>query len=205
MLKLVKELVIFKYYFLFLALFVSLSASVDINTADADALLELDGIGKAKASKIIVAREIKGCFTSINELASIEGISEKLIEKNRAQLTLGACEKITKEGVKASVNALWLVLLNPINLIFVVLIVILALIDQISKKDFKSQIVSVGVLGTFVGIFIGLQGFDPLDIMGSVGDILVGLKTAFFTSIVGMSVATILTVIQKLKDDPEDK
>jgi len=59
--------------------------------------------------------------------------------------------------------------------------------------------VSVGVLGTFVGIFIGLQAFNPEDITNSVNDILVGLKTAFFTSIVGMSVSTILSVTQTLK------
>lgn len=96
-------------------------------------------------------------------------------------------------------------MLDPINLIFVVIIFILAFLDQKTKKDFKSQIVSVGVLGTFVGIFIGLQGFNPEDIMNSVNDILGGLKTAFFTSIVGMSMATILSIIEKLKDNSENK
>lgn len=95
-------------------------------------------------------------------------------------------------------------LLDPVNITFVVLIFILAIVDLRTKKDFKSQIVSVGVLGTFVGIFIGLQGFNPEDIINSVNDILVGLKTAFFTSIVGMSVATILTIYQKLKDEPKE-
>ncbi|MDF1884312.1 hypothetical protein JHD49_10195 [Sulfurimonas sp. SAG-AH-194-C21] len=64
---------------------------------------------------------------------------------------------------------------------------------------------SVGVLGTFVGIFIGLQAFNPEDIINSVNDILVGLKTAFFTSIVGMSVSTILSVTQTLREKPEDE
>lgn len=81
----------------------------------------------------------------------------------------------------------------------------MAVIDIKTKKDFKSQIVSVGVLGTFVGIFIGLQNFNPQDIINSVNDILSGLKTAFFTSIVGMSVATILSIVEKLKDKPESK
>jgi len=61
--------------------------------------------------------------------------------------------------------------------------------------------VSMGVLGTFVGIFIGLQAFDPNDITNSVNDILVGLKTAFFTSIVGMSLSTILSLIEKFKNE----
>jgi len=64
----------------------------------------------------------------------------------------------------------------------------------------------VGVLGTFVGIFIGLQGFNPADIVNSVNEILVGLKTAFFTSIVGMSVSTILSTFQQLlKSNPENE
>ena len=88
---------------------------------------------------------------------------------------------------------------------FVVIILILAFLDQKMKKDLKSQIVSVGVLGTFVGIFIGLQGFNPLDIINSVNDILVGLKTAFFTSIVGMSVAIILSIVEKLRESSESK
>ena len=82
---------------------------------------------------------------------------------------------------------------------FVVIIFILGYLDHKTGKDFKSQIVSVGVLGTFVGIFIGLQAFNPNDIINSVNEILVGLKTAFFTSIVGMSVSTILSITQKFK------
>lgn len=45
---------------------------------------------------------------------------------------------------------------------------------------------TIGVLGTFVGIFIGLMDFDVQDIQGSVPELLGGLKTAFITSIVGM-------------------
>lgn len=87
---------------------------------------------------------------------------------------------------------------NQVNLIIVVIIIVLAFIDVISEKNLKSQIVSLGVLGTFIGIFIGLQSFNPDDMKNSINGILLGLKTAFFTSIVGMGVALILTVIQKL-------
>ena len=172
---------------------------IDINSASSSELLELDGIGKAKAQKIINYRELNGCFSSIDELAKIDGISKKLVAKNRAVLTLGLCQKSVKQS-SFGANSLKDVLLNPVNIVFVVLIFVLAFLDQKTKKDYKSQIVSVGVLGTFVGIFIGLQGFDPDDIMNSVNQILSGLKTAFFTSIVGMSVATTLSIIQKLKE-----
>jgi len=137
-------------------------------------------------------------------LSSIEGISKKLVSSNKDELTLGVCQTSTKKS-SFTVSGFKDVLLDPVNLVFVVIIFILGFIDQTTNKDFKSQIVSIGVLGTFVGIFIGLQGFNPEDIMNSVNKILTGLKTAFFTSIVGMSVATVLSIIQKLKDEPESK
>ena len=87
---------------------------------------------------------------------------------------------------------------NQINQLFVSIIIVLALLDLIKKKDLKSQIVSVGVLGTFVGIFIGLQDFNPEDMKHSIKNILIGLKTAFFTSIVGMITAITLAVFQRL-------
>lgn len=87
---------------------------------------------------------------------------------------------------------------NPVNLTIVIVIAILAIIDIIFKKDLKSQIVSLGVLGTFIGIFMGLQDFNPANMKDSINTILVGLKTAFFTSIMGMGVALFLSVIQRI-------
>lgn len=46
---------------------------------------------------------------------------------------------------------------------------------------------SLGILGTFVGIVVGLLDFKPDDIDGSIGTLLEGLKTAFITSLAGMS------------------
>lgn len=113
-------------------------------------------------------------------------------------MILGTCA--STQGEESSFGSSFMkVLLDPINIIFVIIIFILGVLDIKTGKDLKSQIVSVGVLGTFVGIFIGLQAFNPDDITNSVNDILVGLKTAFFTSIVGMSVSTILSVSQTLK------
>jgi len=199
----VKSKAILRYIIAMLFSITSLFAIVDINNATTSELIELNGIGKAKALKIIKYRELNQCFKSVDELANIDGISKKLVTQNRAELTLGNCRKSIQKS-KASSYAD--VLLDPVNLVFVVIIFILALIDVKTKKDFKPQIVSIGVLGTFVGIFIGLQGFNPEDIMNSVNKILSGLKTAFFTSIVGMSVATVLAIVQKLKEyDTESK
>jgi Tfp pilus assembly protein PilE len=90
------------------------------------------------------------------------------------------------------------ILNSQVNIFILGAILFLAVIDIVFKKDLKSQIVSLGVLGTFIGIFIGLQDFNPEDIKNSINHILLGLKTAFFTSIVGMGTALILSIIQKL-------
>ncbi len=87
---------------------------------------------------------------------------------------------------------------NGVNFTIIVIILLLAIIDLIFRKDLKSQIVSLGVLGTFIGIFMGLQDFNPNNMKDSIDTILVGLKTAFFTSIAGMGTALILSIFQKL-------
>jgi len=67
-----------------------------------------------------------------------------------------------------------------------------------NPQDYKSIIVSLGVLGTFVGIFLGLYGFDTTSIKDSVPILLEGLKTAFLTSIFGMFLSILLSAVQKL-------
>jgi len=195
---------ILKFFLLFLLAMTELFALVDINNATVEELLKLNGIGKAKSQKIIDYRNEHQCFRSIDELADIEGVSKKIVLINRANLSLGVCSNSTKKESLAF-SSLEDVLVDPVNIVFVIIILILGLLDYKTSKDLKSQIISVGVLGTFVGIFIGLQGFDPADIQNSVNDILVGLKTAFFTSIVGMSVSISLSVLQELKAKPENR
>lgn len=55
-----------------------------------------------------------------------------------------------------------------------------------------SIISTLGVLGTFLGITVGLMGFDVNDLTTSVPELLDGLKTAFFTSLCGMVGSLIL-------------
>jgi competence ComEA-like helix-hairpin-helix protein len=196
--------VLLKYIFFLSLILSNLFAIVDINNAKSDELLELNGIGKAKAQKILDYRELNGCFKSVDELARVDGVSKKIISSNRGTMIVGTCKVLKKEKV-SSFLALKEVLLNRVNIFFSLMILLLAFLDIKTGKDFKSQIISMGVLGTFVGVFIGLQGFDPEDIANSVNDILSGLKTAFFTSIVGMSVSTILSITQELKANPEKK
>lgn len=58
--------------------------------------------------------------------------------------------------------------------------------DAFQEHDEPSRIASLGVLGTFAGITIGLLGFDENNIDASVPILLSGMKTAFITSITGM-------------------
>ena len=63
---------------------------VNINTADATALAKaLNGIGPAKAKAIVSYRDKNGPFKSVDQLAMVEGITQKLIDKNRADIKLG--------------------------------------------------------------------------------------------------------------------
>jgi len=49
-----------------------------------------------------------------------------------------------------------------------------------------SAISTLGVLGTFLGITLGLLCFDTSNLQQSIPELLSGLKTAFFTSLAGM-------------------
>ncbi len=91
-----------------------------------------------------------------------------------------------------------------VNIIFTIFMLILAIWDYLSygrqkHRDFKSIIMSTGVLGTFVGIFLGLQNFNVNEIENSVPSLLSGLKIAFYTSILGMGLAILLSILQKSK------
>lgn len=60
---------------------------------------------------------------------------------------------------------------------------------------------SLGVLGTFLGITIGLLAFDSEDLDKSIPDLLNGLKTAFFTSLLGMIGSIFLSwLLNRLQD-----
>ncbi len=57
---------------------------------------------------------------------------------------------------------------------------------------------ALGILGTFVGVVIGLLHFDTTNIEESIPVLLGGLKTAFITSIVGMLGALVYNVVDML-------
>ena len=75
---------------LLLSPFVVNAEPVNVNTADAGALAKaLNGIGPAKAKAIVAYRDKNGPFKTVDQLAMVEGITQKLIERNRADIKLG--------------------------------------------------------------------------------------------------------------------
>ncbi len=61
---------------------------ININTADAMALMELPGVGEAKAASIIEYRTTNGSFQTIEELMKIPGIKEGLFQKISSLITV---------------------------------------------------------------------------------------------------------------------
>ena len=64
------------------------SSLININRADLNQLVELSGIGEAKAQAIINYREDNGLFQSKDELIKISGIGEKTLDNIRDEISL---------------------------------------------------------------------------------------------------------------------
>ena len=99
-----------------------------------------------------------------------------------------------------------------LNVIFAIVIIILFSIElnfikKRSNKSIRSSILAIGIFGTFLGIFIGLQDFDPSPskIDNSVFHLIEGLKLAFFTSLLGMGASIILTLIARFSESDINK
>jgi competence protein ComEA len=64
--------------------------AVNLNTATKDELVELPGIGPAKAQAIIDYRTANGPFKSVEQLKDVKGIGAKRFEKLKPELTVAA-------------------------------------------------------------------------------------------------------------------
>ena len=61
-----------------------------------------------------------------------------------------------------------------------------------------NHLTALGVLGTFVGIFLGLYKFDVGNLKQSVPLLLDGMKLAFSTSVAGLATSTALRVTHSI-------
>lgn len=61
---------------------------ININTATLEELMELPGIGSAKAKEIIAFRTNSGPFNSIEDIKSVNGIGEETFEKIKIYITI---------------------------------------------------------------------------------------------------------------------
>lgn len=87
--------------------------------------------------------------------------------------------------------------------IIMILLFIIAIFSKCTNRflnflDYApSLLTSLGILGTFTGIVIGLFEFNITDIDSSISLLLDGLKTAFITSILGITLSLILKLFSQ--------
>lgn len=101
---------------------------------------------------------------------------------------------------------IWLFSISATFFICFIYVVILKRKDKLLSNRhiiefFPSLVSSLGVLGTFYGITVGLLAFDSSNLDQSIPDLLDGLKTAFFTSLAGMTFSMILSAFINRKQD----
>lgn len=61
---------------------------VNINTADLAKLMSVHGMTKRAAHAIIAFREKNGSFSSLDQLANVQGVNKKVLEKISPLLTV---------------------------------------------------------------------------------------------------------------------
>jgi competence protein ComEA len=89
---------------------VTFAQAVDINTATAEQLDKgVKGIGPAKAAEIVKYREASGPYKSVDDLAKVPGIKEKMLQKlladNPGVLTVGGAPAVPAATTKPAVPA----------------------------------------------------------------------------------------------------
>ena len=62
---------------------------VDINTADVADLIRLPGIGPVRASAIVYRREVRGRYSTLEQLLEIQGIGPVTLDGLRDKATVG--------------------------------------------------------------------------------------------------------------------
>ena len=74
---------------------------------------------------------------------------------------------------------------------------------RILSSSATTVLPSIGILGTFIGVFIALLNFDANNMEGSMTLIIGGLKVAFVTSIFGLLTGIIVKLVQSKKSNED--
>ena len=102
-------------------------------------------------------------------------------------------ESFFRNTSASSITELFLVV---IVVVFIAASVLGALGRSKRFTDYAATLLtSIGILGTFAGIVIGLLAFDTANIDDSIPALLEGLKTAFITSVAGMFSAVLFSLL----------
>ncbi len=64
------------------------AVQIDLNTADADTLATLPGVGALLAQRIVDYRTVNGSFASVDELADVGGVTQRLVDELAAYVTV---------------------------------------------------------------------------------------------------------------------
>ena len=75
----------------------SASFPLNVNTAGVEQLMEIPGIGSAKANAIVEYRQQKP-FESVEELKNVKGIGDKVLAKITPYVTVGGGARGAKAG-----------------------------------------------------------------------------------------------------------
>ena len=71
---------------------------IDINTAGVQQLMELPGIGRAKAEAVLAYRAEHGAFQTVQELERVDGISARMVESWAGLVVAGPASAAQQGG-----------------------------------------------------------------------------------------------------------
>lgn len=74
---------------------------IELNEATVVELMQLPGVGKTLAVRILEDRERRGCFASIDDLQRVKGVGPKLAARLRPYVTVTFTEKCGAAAEKA--------------------------------------------------------------------------------------------------------
>lgn len=75
----------------------TLSGKLNLNTATAEQLIQLPGVGPAKAERIIESRTKEGKFRRVRDLRRVKGIGYKTLQKLEPYLSVDGPSNLTVE------------------------------------------------------------------------------------------------------------